>query len=141
MPISSLSAPRGILNGRFAEAAVGNVLIGFLTDWSVKVNTDIADTTAHGDAWQYNAALDSGWTFTAKQFVPVASASHTINALYSTGAVPAQVTVAGYSGTVSGGTKIFEGMGTPTDADLDAPMILATQGFTVKGNGPPSVGV
>jgi hypothetical protein len=51
------------------------------------------------------------------------------------------VVVAGYSGTVASGTKIFEGTGTVTDADLTAPMGLATQGFTVKGNGPITTGV
>ena len=90
MPISSLSAARAIQNGRYAEAAVGGVLIAFLTEWDVKVNTDTADTTAHGDGWQYNQALDSGWVFSAKQWVPALSVNHTINLLYSSSGIPAR---------------------------------------------------
>lgn len=151
MAISTLSAQRAVLDGRHAEAAVGGVVIAFLTDWEVKVSTDTADTTAHGDSWQYNQALDSGWVFTAKQYMPIGTASHTINSLYSSGGVPGQVTVAGYGGPTApasqGGTlgtsstKIFEGTGTPTSAGMIFPMDLATQDFEVKGNGPPSTGV
>jgi hypothetical protein len=148
MSISTLSAQRAVLDGRFAEAAVGGVVIGFLTDWEVKVTTKTADTTAHGDAWEYNQPLVSGWTFSAKQYMPVASASHTINALYSSGAVPAQVTIAGYSGaaasqggSLSSDTKIFEGTGTPTSAGMTFPMTLATQEFECQGTGPPTTGV
>lgn len=141
MPLSTLSAGRGILNGRFAEAAIGGVLIGFLFEWSVDISTDTADTTAHGDVWQYNKPLDSGWTFKAKEYVPVATDTHILNTLYTTATVPVQVTVAGYSGTVAAGTKIFEGTGTPVHADLNAPMELATQGFEIRGNGSPSAGV
>jgi len=141
MPISTLSAPRAIQNGRYAEAAVNGTLVAFLTEWDVKVSTDTADTTAHGDGWQYNQALDSGWVFTAKQWVPALSVSHTINLLYSSSGIPAQVVVAGYSGTVASGTKTFEGTGTVTEANLNAPMGLMEQGFSVKGNGPPTTGV
>jgi len=151
MALSTLSAQRAVLNGRHAEAAVGGVVIAFLTDWEVKVATDTADTTAHNDAWKYSRALDSGWTFTAKQYMPVGSASHTINSLYSSGSVPSVVTVAGYGGPTApasqGGTlgtsstKIFEGSGVPTSAGMAFPMDLATQNFELQGQGPPTTGV
>jgi len=141
MALSTQSAVRGVLNGRYAEAAVGGTLIGFLFEWTVKFSTRTADVTAHGDFWEYNAAMQTGWVFTAKQFVPIASTAHSPNALYTSGAVPAQFTVAGYSGSVASGTKIFEGTGTPTDAELNAPMDMATQGFSIQGNGPPATGV
>lgn len=140
MPISSLSATRAVLNGRFAECAVGGVLVGFCFEWTVKFTTPTADVTAHGDVWEFNAPLPSSWVFTAKQYVPM-DTGHSPNALYSSAALPAQFTVAGYAGTVAAGTKIFEGTGTPTDADLNAPMDMATQGFSIKGNGAPTTGV
>lgn len=139
--MASPTSSRDVLHGDFAEASVGGVLIALLTEWEVTVDTDTADITAHGDEWKYNAALDSGWTFRAKGHVVPASASHYLNSLYSSSAVPANVVVAGFSGTVAGGTKIFEGTGTPTRATLSAPMDLAEQEFEIKGYGPPSVGV
>jgi hypothetical protein len=135
------TSARSVLNGRYAEASVGGVLIALLYEWEVTVDTDSADVTAHGDPWKYKVALDSGWTFRAKSYVVPASAAHIINSLYSSGAVPPNVVVAGFSGTVAGGTKIFEGTGTPKRAALAAPMELATQEFEVEGYGPPTVGV
>lgn len=134
-------AVRSVLNGRYAEASVGGVLIALLTEWEVIVTTDDADTTAHGDYWQQHAVLDSGWTFRAKGYVVPGSAAHYINSLYSsaTGAATA-VLVAGFSGALAG-TKIFEGTGTVTRGTLSAPMELATQEFEIKGNGAPAVGV
>lgn len=139
--MASPTTSRDVLHGDFAEASVGGVLIALLTEWSVDVDTDTADVTAHGDEWKYNVALDSGWTFKAKGYIVPGSASHYMNSLYSSGAVPANVTVAGYSGTVSGGTKIFEGTGTPVKATLNAPMDVAEQEFEVRGYGPPTTGV
>lgn len=141
MSLSTQASPRQVLRGRYAEAAVGGVLIGFLTEWEVEVETDTADVTGFGDYWKFNAPLASQWTFRAKNYVPVGSTAHDINALYTSSNVPAQVTVAGYSGTVAGGTKIFEGTGTPVRANLNAPMGLAEQGFEVRGNGTPTTGV
>jgi len=141
MALTTQAAPRAVLHGRYAEAALGGTLIVLLFDWEVEVETDTVDVTAHADVWKFNTAIASQWTFRAKQYVIPASASHTINALYSSSAVPAQFTVAGYSGSVASGTKIFEGTGTPVRANLSAPMELAGQGFEIKGNGAPATGV
>ena len=135
------ASPRAVLHGRYAEAAIGGTLVALLYEWEVEVETDTVDVTGHGDFWKFNTAIASGWTFRAKQYVIPASASHTINLLYSPSAVPAQFTVAGYSGSVASGTKIFEGTGTPVRANLSAPMELAQQGFEIKGNGAPATGV
>lgn len=134
-------AARSILNGRYAEASVGGTLIALLTEWEVTVDTDLADTTAHGDVWKQQAVLDSGWTFRAKGYVVPGSTGHRINSLYSSGSIPPAVTVAGFSGTVAGGTKIFEGSGLPVRANLTAGMELATQEFEVRGVGAPTAGV
>lgn len=141
MALTTQSAPRSVLNGRFAECAIGGTVVGLCFEWTVKVTTPTADVTAHGDVWEFNAALPSRWEFTAKEYVPVATAAHIMNTLYTSSAVPVQITVAGYSGSVASGTKIFEGTGTPTGAELNAPMDMATQGFSVQGNGAPATGV
>lgn len=134
-------AARSVLNGRYAEASVGGVLIAFLYDWEVVVDTDTADVTAHGDFWQYHVPLDSGWTFRFKAYVVPASSAHYLNQFWSNNAVPPNVAVAGFSGTVAGGTKIFEGVAVPTQGTLSAPMGLAEQSFEFKGYGPPTAGV
>jgi len=139
--MASPTSARSVLHGDFAEASIGGTLIALLTEWEVTVDTDTADVTAHGDEWKFNVALDSGWTFRAKGHVVPASASHYMNALYTSSAVPANITVAGFSGTVASGTKIFEGTGTPTRATLSAPMDLAEQEFELRGYGAPATGV
>lgn len=139
--MASPTSGRSVLVGRYAEASVGGTLIALLTDWEATIETDTADVTAHGDVWQFNAPLPSRWTFRAKAFVVPGSAAHYLNALWASGALPSQVTVAGFSGSVASGTKIFEGTGTPVRGSLSAPMELAEQEFEVQGNGAPTVGV
>src|SRR5437763_16902286 len=97
MPLTTQSAPRPILHGRFAEAAIGGVVVANCFEREVEVETETADVTAFGDVWKFNAPLASGWTFLAKQYVIPPSASHTINTLYYSAAVPSQFTDAGYS--------------------------------------------
>src|SRR5881396_379818 len=101
MPLTTQSAPRIPLRGRYAEAALGGVVIGYLFEWEVEVQTDTVDVTAHGDVWKFNTAVASEWTFRAKNYVPLASAAHNINNLYTSTTVPPQVTVAGYSGAAA----------------------------------------
>lgn len=134
-------AVRSVLNGRYAEASIGGVLIALLTNWKVKYSTKAIETTAHGDIWERNIAGRASWTFTAKGFVVPGSAAHYLNALWSSGAAPVAFTVAGFSGSVSGGTKIFEGSGIPVEGTIDAGMELAEQDWEIKGDGPPTVGV
>jgi hypothetical protein len=141
MSLTSLSAARSVLHGRYAEASLGGTLIALLKDWEVTVETDVVDVTAHSDVWKVFDALDSGWTFRAKSYVVPASAAHIINQLYSSGALPPAITVAGYSGSVASGTKIFQGSGIPIRASLAAPMELAEQEFEVRGTGAPTTGV
>ena len=139
---TSGSNPRAVLGGRFAECAIiatgGTLLVvGFCYEWTVKFTTPTFDVTAHGDIWEYNAPGPTRWVFTAKQYVPV-TAVHSGNSLYTRTAFVTQFDVAGYSGTVAGGTKVFQGTGTPTSWELNAPMELATQGFEIQGNGAPA---
>ena len=134
-------AVRSVLVGRYAEASVGGVLIALLTYWKVEYSTKAIDTTAHGDTWERNIGGRSSWTFTAKGYIVPGSASHYLNQLWSSGAAPVAFTVAGFSGTVAAGTKIFEGSGIPVKGTIDAGMELATQDWEIKGDGAPSVGV
>jgi hypothetical protein len=134
-------AVRNALVGRYAEASLGGVLIALLTEWEVTYSHDTADGTAHGDVWKHNYPLDSGWTFRAKGFVVPGSASHYLNALWSSGSAVAYFTVAGYSGSVASGTKIFEGSGLPVRGTITAPMEMAVQEFEIQGEGAPTAGV
>lgn len=139
MPVPT--TPRSVLNGRYAEASVGGVLLALLFDWEITVDTDTADVTAHGDVWKFKVPLDSGWKFRAKGYVVPASAAHYINSQWSSGAVPANVTIAAFSGTVGTGTKIWEGTGVPVRGNLSAPMALAEQELEFEGYGAPTTGV
>lgn len=135
------NSPRAVLDGHFAEASIGGTLIALLFEWEATIDTDTTDLTAHGDVWKVTAALDSGWRFRARGYVVPASVNTKINDLYTSGALPVTITVAGYSGSVASGTKIFEGTGIPTRCNLSAPMALAEQEFEVIGTGTPTVGV
>lgn len=141
MPLSTQSSPRSALVGRFAEASLGGTLIALLFDWEVTYETETADATAHGDYWKVTLAMESGWTFRARGYVTPASAAHYGNSMWSSSAIPANVTVAGYSGSVSGGTKIFEGTGVPVRWNLTAPMAMAEQEWEIRGTGSPATGV
>jgi len=133
-------AVRNALVGRYAEASVGGVLISLLTEWEVTYSHDTADGTAHGDFWKHVYPLDSQWTFRARGFVTPGSAAHYLNALWTTNTAVAYVTVAGFSGSVASGTKIFEGSGLVVRGNITAPMEMAVQEFEIQGDGAPTVG-
>lgn len=134
-------AQRSVLNGRYAEASLGGVLIALLYDWEATVEGKVADATAHGDSWEYKLPLQSTWKFRAKGYVVPASASHYIKTLWAANTLTVLFTVAGFSGTVASGTKIFEGQGYPIKGIISASMELATQEWEIQGHGAPSVGV
>lgn len=134
-------AARSVLVGRYAEASVGGVLIALLFDWEVTVEGKTADLTAHGDFWQYIVPLPSRWRFRSKGYIVPGSVNHYVHALWQASAFPAYVTIAGWSGSVASGTKIFEGSGLPIRGSISAPMELAVQEFEIEGHGAPTVGV
>jgi hypothetical protein len=134
-------AVRSVLVGRYAECSVGGVTVALCTDWKVEYSTKAIETTAHGDIWERNIAGRASWTFTAKGFVVPGSAGHYLNQFWASGAAPAAVTVAGWSGANSTGTKIFEGSGVPVKGAIDVGMELAVQDWEIKGDGPPTAGV
>lgn len=134
-------AQRSVLIGRYAEASVGGTLIALLFDWKVTYEGRTVDLTAHGDKWDYIVPLPSSWTFTAKGYIVPASVNHYPKQLWTAASLPAYVTVAGFSGSVASGTKIFEGSGLPVKGSLAASMELAEQEFEIKGHGAPTVGV
>lgn len=134
-------AGRSALIGRYAEASIGGVLIALLFDWKVTYHTQTVDLPAGGDIGEYPVPIRTGWTFTAKAYVVPASVTHLLEQLWHANSLPGQITIAGFSGSVATGTKIFQGIGYATEGELAAPMEMATQTFTVKGWGTPSVGV
>jgi hypothetical protein len=146
MPLSTQSAPRSALMGRYAECSLGGSVVVLCFDWEVTFETETADATAHGDYWKVTLAMESGWTFRARGYVTPASTAHYGNSMWSSSAIPANVTVAGFSGPVTAtwaaaGTKIFEGTGVPIRWNLTAPMAMAEQEWEIRGTGAPSVGV
>lgn len=134
-------AARSALHGRYAEAAIGGVLIVYLTEWEVSANNDVEDITAHGDSFKRFTSLDADWTFRAQGHVVPASAAHYINTYFVNNNFQGEFTLRGYSGTVAGGTLIFEGTGIPTRGTLAAPMGLASQEIEFRGTGAPTVGM
>jgi len=143
-------AARSALVGRYAEAAIdpadgaSPALIVLLFDWSVEVNQKVVELTAHGDYWEYQVPTVAGWTFRAKGYVVPASASHYINNIWASGALPGgsgYVFIKGFSGSVASGTPIFAGHGVPLKGVLSVPMEMATQEFEIRGHGAPTIGV
>src|SRR5437867_2637031 len=108
MPLSSLSAPRNYLNGRFAECAIGGVLLGVCFDWSVDLEYGTTSPVAFGDLWETPTVLTGRWRARAKGFVVSGSVNHYLKALFAQHALISGITFAGYSGSVASGTKIFE---------------------------------
>ncbi len=141
MALSTQSAPRSALVGRYAECSLGGTLVALCFEWECTYETDTVEATAHGDYWKVTLALVSGWTFRARGYVVPASANHYLNVLWSSGAIPANFTVAGYSGSVASGTAIFSGTGVPIRGNISAPMAMAEQEFEIRGNGAPTIGV
>jgi hypothetical protein len=135
-----MPAPRAVLNGRYAEAAVGGTLIALLFDWEITVETDTVESVAHGELWKKPLALDSGWRFRARGYVVPASTAHYINAYYVSGA-GSLYTVTAYSGSVATGTLIWQGTGFPVRGNLSASMALAEQEIEFIGYDVPAVGV
>ena len=132
---------RSALVGRYAEASLSGVLIALLFDWKVTFAGKTVDLTVHLDTWEYIVPLPSGWTFTAKGYVVPASVLHYPHALWSGTVLPVYFTVAGFSGSVNSGTKIFEGAGLPVKGEIGCGMEMAVQDWEIKGHGAPTVGV
>jgi hypothetical protein len=131
---------RSALVGRYAEASLGGTLIALLFDWKVTFTGKTVDLTAHLDTWEYIVPLPSGWNFTARGYIVPASVNHYLHTLWSKTVLPVYVTVAGFSGSVASGTKIFEGAGLPIKGEISAPMEMAVQDWEIKGHGAPTVG-
>lgn len=128
------------LNGRYAEISVDGTVIALCFDWELTVETDTAESVAHGELWKLPLALDSGWRIRARGYVVPASAAHYINTFYVAG-VGALLTIRLFSGTAAAGTEIWEGTGFAVRGNLTAPMALAEQEIEFVGYGVPATGV
>src|SRR4051812_715173 len=120
-------AQRNVMQGRYAEAAIGGVLLALLTDWSLRLRTDTQDITGHGDIWRYTVPVVTGWTFTASGFIVPGFPPQYLKSLWRTGGTIQYFQVRGYDKSVASGTKIFEGTGLPVEGTMVVPMELVTQ--------------
>lgn len=134
-------AARQVLNGRYAEAAIGGVLLALLTDWEVHFKTEEVDFAGPGDYWAYRQPFVTDWYFTAKGWASPNASPQYINSLWQTTGPQAQFQVRGYAGSVASGTKIFEGVGYAVEGSFLVPMGVASNGFKLVGYGPPTVGL
>jgi hypothetical protein len=134
-------AGRAVLNGRYAEASVGGILIALLFDWKVTVSGKVIELPIGGDTWDYLAPLRSGWTFSAKGYMVPGSANHYVKALWAANTTTPYFVIEGFSGSVQSGTPIFQGTGLPVRGEIAAPMELVTQEFEIRGHGAPTIGV
>lgn len=136
------ASPLTLLHGDFAEASVGGATFN-LFEWRVEMRTGTVNTRAHGQFYARPVAVERSWVFTGRGYITSASASHAVNAGYAndTTAQPS-ITVAGYSGSIASGTKIFEGTGIMTRGTIDAPDgAMAVQDIEIEGYGTPTTGV
>lgn len=121
--------------GRYAEASIGGVLIVQLYDWELVIEADYEDVTAHGDEYEVVVPLKQRWTFRARQYILLNTA--TSLTAFTVSAEPATMEVRCYTEPASSGTIRFRGVGYPTRAMLAAPMELMEQEFEIRGSGLP----
>lgn len=133
-------AARSVLNGRYAECAIGGSVLVFLFDWRIRFNADYSNLTAAGDRWKVNVFLDADWTAQGRGYIAPAATATYISGGLSAG-IPQLLTFTGYSELLSGGHKIWEGACYLKDGDLSAPMALFEQSITLIGTGMPTSGV
>ncbi len=128
------------LHGRFATCVVGSITM-LCFDWEVNFNQDFADSTAHGDFWDFPVPLKMMWTGRAKGYFTTAGAA-TATYIYNVskiGGDPSLITFTGYS-TPAATTAIFTGQGYASRGNFSSPMAMVTQEVEIKGYGPPTVG-
>lgn len=121
--------------GRYAVATIGGVAIAECFDWEVTLEADYEDVTAHGDEWEVVVPLKERWTFRARKYILLATATRLT--AFTTSAEPAAMTVVCYTGP-SGGTVRFQGSGFPTRVSLSAPMELIEEEIEIRGNSTPT---
>jgi len=131
---------RNFLNGRYAECAIGGVVLVFLFNFRIRMNADYANLTAAGDRWKVNVFLDADWTAEARGYIAPAAVTSYLSASMTAG-IPQPLTFTAYSELAAGGHKIWEGTCYIKSGEISAPMALVEQSLEVIGSFKPTSGV
>ncbi len=141
---------RNALVGRYAECAINGLVLVFLFDWEVNVESSLVNLTACGDRWQIHVPVDSTWTARGRGYISPNVSTSYISAAYnsrtaSPPTIPASaqlLTFNGFTDVVGGaGAKVWEGQCFITSGRLSAPMGLFEQEITLRGTGVPTAGI
>jgi hypothetical protein len=111
-------------------------------EWEVTFTQEFADSTAHGDFWDFPVPIKQMWTARAKGYFTAAGAA-TATYIYGNSKQtgdPATVTFTGYS-TPGTTTKVFEGVGYASRGNFTSPQGMVTQEVEIRGYGAPTTGV
>jgi hypothetical protein len=147
-----ITAPivRNVLVGRYAECAINGLVLVFLFEWEVNVESSLVNLTATGDRWQVYVPVDSTWTARGRGYISPNVSTSYISAAYNSrsasppviAAAPQLLTFNGFTDVVGGASaKIWEGSCYITSGRLSAPMGLFEQEITLRGVGVPSAGI
>src|SRR5947209_114278 len=121
-PGTSGTAARAFVVGRFAVCTIGGSIVANVFDWSIEVNFDYADSTAHGDAWKQKVFLDGDWTARGRGYLTFAGATTYIKSYTSSGG-PTLVTFIGYAdGPPSPAVPIWQGTAFIQKGRISVPM-------------------
>jgi hypothetical protein len=143
---SHITSPivRNVLVGRYAECSIGGLVLVFLFDWEINVESDLVNLTATGDRWKIFVPVDSGWTGRGRGYIAPSAPTSYISAAYGgvagTGGTPASLIFAGWT-SATGGQKIWEGTCYISAGRMTAPQGLFEQEITVRGTAVPTAGL
>jgi hypothetical protein len=122
--------------GRYAQCKIAGVVVAECFDWELTMDAEHEDVTAHGDEWTVLAPLSQGWTFRARGYIPLNTATFA-SGVFNVGAAPTALLIVAYTEPAVSGAIRFQGTGYPTRFNLSAPMELIEQEIEVRGTGAP----
>lgn len=108
-------------------------MVAQLYDWTLVVETDYEDVTAHGDEWEVVVPLKQRWSATAQAYLLTGATTYL--SLFNAAGEPASLTFTAYAGLAAAGITRFVGTGFPTRVEMAAPMELVTQTIEIRGTG------
>lgn len=124
----------GRIHGRYATATAGSLTL-HLFEWSVTMETDYFDATAHGEYWKVNVPGDQSWTARARGYFVSGTQYFTVGSISGD---PPSLTFTGYRDLAT--NAIWTGVCYPRRVDFSAPMAMVVQEIELVGTGAPSVG-
>lgn len=125
----------GRLHGRYATATVSGLTL-VLFEWSVTIDTDYFDATAHGEFWRVQVPGDQSWSARARGYFVTGSQYFVANKISGD---PPSLTFTGYR-DVTPANVVFAGTCFPKRVDFSAPMAMVVQEIELIGTGAPSSG-